>query len=809
MKPEILAPAGSMAALKAAVYAGADAVYLGGDRFGARAYADNFNDAALVEAIEYCHLYGVKVYLTINTLFRNEEIRLLYDYLYPLYEAGLDAVIVQDLGVMKYVNQCFPGLPIHASTQMMITTRYAYSMLKKYGVTRIVPARELSMIEIAALKNEEKPEVEVFVQGALCYCYSGACLLSSMIGGRSGNRGRCAQTCRLPYAFYDGEQIVNADGKYLLSPKDLCGLDSVGELIAAGVDSFKIEGRMKRPEYVAVCVEAYREVTDACLLGEDTKALIKMHKQRMAAVFNRGGFTSGYYFKQNGRDMMSMQTPGNTGTEIGIITAISGNQIQVCLEKEVYTGDIFNIGTGEKAVSLTGNVNAKAGREIRLNAPKAKHMMTGQKVFRMYHAPLMDEALQYIKKDLPVEVKGSACLLEGQCARLTLETQIKGNVICVTAQGETILQAENSPLTEAVVKQKLGQTGNTRYQFISLDVSLSENAFYSLKALKELRRTAFSMLEKEILAQSRRKISGGGEPKALAKIAANETGQIHAREAVWKLENVPPETIECIHPCAAVSSVEQYNIVCQSGRFSEIYLDLQYFSMPELTKLLQRNEGIEHYVMLPPVMRQRETEELQTILEKEKAGRILLAGFVVRNVDEFAYLHSVSYQGKIVTDASLYVMNDYAVHVIRSLFPEAVITLPVELNKGQLLGLLKTAGNAQLVGYGYQQLMVSAQCLNNNLKGCDHGNGWYCIKDRYHKNFYVKCVCKYCYNLIYNGLPTVLYDVAASGLPGLSGIQLHFTKEDGKAVLAVIKAFGQNVSPAGKITRGHFNRGVE
>jgi len=250
MRPEILAPAGSMEALKAAVHAGADAVYLGGDKFGARAYANNFDSTALIKAIEYAHLYGVKVYLTINTLFRNEEILELKDYLQPLYEVGLDAVIVQDFGVMNYVHTVFPDLPIHASTQMTITTAYAYELIREYGVTRIVPARELSIEEISALKQcDNPPEVEIFVQGALCYCYSGQCLMSSMLGGRSGNRGRCAQTCRLPYTLYDENgNIIESKGDYLLSPKDLCGLEAIPDLIQAGVDSFKIEVRIKRPK---------------------------------------------------------------------------------------------------------------------------------------------------------------------------------------------------------------------------------------------------------------------------------------------------------------------------------------------------------------------------------------------------------------------------------------------------------------------------------------------------------------------------------------------------------------------------------
>ena len=283
-KPEILAPAGTMEALHAAVNSGADAVYLGGERFGARAFAGNFMKNELIEGIRYAHLYGVKVYLTVNTLFRNEEIDGLYDYLLPYYEAGLDAVIVQDFGVMQYIHEFFPELPIHASTQMTITTPYAYKLLQAYGVTRIVPARELSVKELSALKADtlgnDIPELEVFVQGALCMCYSGQCLMSSFIGGRSGNRGRCAGCCRLPYKISD-ERNNNIDlgGQYLLSPKDLCGIEMIGAPTGSapeiwpnalpGLFSGPLPGlapRASSPWRPAFCVHMFSTIPTGCLI---------------------------------------------------------------------------------------------------------------------------------------------------------------------------------------------------------------------------------------------------------------------------------------------------------------------------------------------------------------------------------------------------------------------------------------------------------------------------------------------------------------------------------------------------------------
>ena len=247
-KPEILAPAGSMEGLKAAIAAGCNAVYIGGNRFGARAFANNLDQDEMLEAIAYCHLHDVKLYMTVNTVLKDREIKeALFSYLRPYYEAGLDAVIVQDMGVLRFISRHFPKLAIHASTQMTLTMGKGKEFLEKYHVNRIVPARELTLRELCTMRRETSMELEVFVHGALCYCYSGQCLFSSMLGGRSGNRGRCAQPCRLPYHMAEQNRSEDA---YLLSPKELCNLPYLAEMIEAGIDSFKIEGRMKQPDYV-------------------------------------------------------------------------------------------------------------------------------------------------------------------------------------------------------------------------------------------------------------------------------------------------------------------------------------------------------------------------------------------------------------------------------------------------------------------------------------------------------------------------------------------------------------------------------
>lgn len=311
-KVELLAPAGSFDGMKAAINAGADAVYIGGLLFGARAYANNLDTQALKEAIDYAHLHGKNLYLTVNTLLKNQELnKQLYDYIKEYYEHGLDAVIVQDIGVFQFIKENFPDLAIHASTQMTICGVEGAKLLKELGAERVVTARELSLNELKEIHEEVDIEIESFVHGALCYCYSGQCLLSSFIGGRSGNRGRCAQPCRLPYkVMRDNKQVNSNKETYVLSPKDMCTIDIIPDIIDAGVYSFKIEGRMKKPEYAAGVVRIYRKYIDLYLAkGRGGYLVDKSDRKELEDIFNRCGFNQGYYKVHNDRSMITLKEP--------------------------------------------------------------------------------------------------------------------------------------------------------------------------------------------------------------------------------------------------------------------------------------------------------------------------------------------------------------------------------------------------------------------------------------------------------------------------------------------------------------------
>lgn len=348
-KVELLAPAGNYQAFVGALSAGADAVYLGGDKFGARAYADNFTGEEICRAIRYAHFFGKKIYLTVNTLVKEKEFSALYDYLSPFYEAGLDGVIIQDLGVFQYIRETFPKMALHASTQMTITGAMGALFLKEIGAARIVPARELSLPEIKRMKELSGLEMECFIHGAMCYCYSGQCLFSSILGGRSGNRGRCAQPCRLPYKVMEGDNTPAAEELYPLSLKDMCTIEYIPRLIEAGIDSFKIEGRMKKPEYAAGVTAVYRKYIDRYyeeyqeISGTEPWYVEKPDMDRLRNLYIRSEIQTGYYERTNGREMIALHKPGYVGSDEKLLQEITEQYIRKELKCPVTIEGTFRV----------------------------------------------------------------------------------------------------------------------------------------------------------------------------------------------------------------------------------------------------------------------------------------------------------------------------------------------------------------------------------------------------------------------------------------------------------------------------------
>lgn len=455
-KTELLAPAGSYDSLRAAVSAGADAVYLGGSRFGARAYADNFGEQELCDAIGYAHLHGCDLYMTVNTLLKDQELLELGAYLKPYYESGLDGVIVQDFGVLSYIREYFPDLPVHASTQMTILGPGGAALLKELGAARIVTARELSLEEIRAIHASVDIEIESFIHGALCYCYSGQCLFSSMLGGRSGNRGRCAQPCRLPYEVRDRGRTLNSrEEAYVLSPKDMCTLELLPEILKAGVCSLKIEGRMKRPEYTAGVVRIYRKYLDRLLeYGEDGYRVEKQDLEELRSLYNRGGFSKGYYEIRNGRELMSLTRPGH-------------------------------FEEGRERGKRTGSKNRQEIREK-----------------QTYEALLARLKEDYVDRERKEKIKGSF--------RISTEFPTEFLVSCkgieITVSGDPAQIPKNQPMTREAILRPLGKTGETPFVFEELKAEGEAQVFLPVQQLNAMRREALFRLEQKLRTRGSRKM---------------------------------------------------------------------------------------------------------------------------------------------------------------------------------------------------------------------------------------------------------------------------------------------------------------
>lgn len=724
---ELLAPAGSLEVFKAVLAAGADAVYLGGRRFGARAYAGNLEDRELLEAIDYAHIHGKKLYLTVNTLVKNSEFEELYKYLKPLYEAGLDAVIVQDYGVMELIEECFPELDIHASTQMTITHRSYIDFLRNYNVTRIVPARELSLTELAALHEySPKTELECFVHGALCYSYSGQCLMSSFLGGRSGNRGRCAGTCRLMYNAGRGRMG-------LLSLKDLCTLEFLPDILEAGVYSLKIEGRMKGVEYAAGVTSVYRKYLDMYISGgREGYRVDGGDLRRLLLLFDRGGMSDGYYFTHNGPEMLAAPVKSD---------------------------------------------KSQAERTEYGNLIKS----------------------QYTGKNLKEKINLSVRLSEGESAILTL-TDGLGNRVTVT--GETVVPAENRPVSPEDIARQLGKLGGTNYEAENIEICVGKNIFIPVGSLNGLRRRAVRELEAARLALFRRRAADRQESADRLKKCA------HPRTKADR---------SCCKISVRAMTAEQAEAAARAG-VRRIYIETELMTFEEIRGIrgLCRQNGIVCFLAMPRIMREGKAafieDNIGTIRE------LCFDGFLIRNMAEYEYLKEKGFgeECTFTADYTMYAFNDRAVRALRESGFDGM-TCPAELNGRELKELCLSNADTEweLPVYMRTPLMVSAGCIDRNLGSC-HGpeSSFGTFRDRKGAALkYLSC-CRYCYNIIYNSVPTVLTDRRGEleGL-GASYLGLAFADETGGQVTEAVAAARSGGKIAfvgdGGFTRGHFGHGVE
>ena len=771
-KIELLAPAGSMESVIAAVQSGADAVYLGGNVFSARAYATNFDDENIQKAIDYCHLYGVKVYITMNTLLKEKEMTEALDYAAKLHSFGVDALIVQDTGFAYLLNKLIPELELHASTQMTIHNGEGAMFFKEAGFKRIVLSRELSLKEIEYISKDLNIETEIFIHGALCICYSGQCLMSSMIGGRSGNRGRCAQPCRMEYSLINKSTLENKKA-YILSPKDMCTIENIKDIIATGTSSLKIEGRMKRPEYVAGVVAIYRKAIDSVYSGEDFD--FQGNNKTLLKLFNRQGFSKAYMLGNPGKDMMAYSFPKNTGVPIG---KVHENSL-IKLTEGVSKGDGIRIGMGEEGFVISKIIKDKkevesavAGEEVTILPVKYPE---GKVLYQTADNNLLAELKEIYEKpfqrkiEIPIKVK----FVLGEKLALTTTYNNKE----YTCLGAEVEKALNKPITVEKLIENLSKSSDTPFKFSPISMDKYEEGFLPISLVNNLRREVVELIEKDL---------------------TNKNDLIKINKAV--ISEVLPKG-ELPKNLIFVSSKDQLKAVKELS-YENICIDI--FS-PDL-------ESKDMYLKIPNIIK----GEFQVVCDRveEKLGSI--KGLVTGNV---GIINKFKGRTSIIGDYKLNAFNSYSPNI----YGDSLLgsCLSIELNKNEIAAVLDSKKVPfQMLVYGKPELMVTEYCPVGSVFGgkcekkdcdrnCEKAN--YILKDRMNVEFSLT-QDKFCRTHIFNSVPINLIPNMKELLKlGVDSFRLDFIDESYEETVKVLENFksGNWLDDYKNFTRGHFKRGVE
>lgn len=677
-KVELLAPAGDFSCLKAAIEAGCDAVYIGGKLFGARAFSSNFTDDEIIKAINYAHLFGVKVYVTTNTLIYDKEVERFLEYISFLHKNNVDAVIIQDLGMLDLVRQTFPNLEVHASTQMHIHNLDGASFMEKLGVKRVVLARETSISKIKEIKEKTNIDIEIFIHGALCVSYSGQCLMSSLIGNRSGNRGTCAGSCRQSYSIVDENNNIILNNKYPLSMKDLCSLENLKTLLDIGVTSLKIEGRMKSSSYVYTVVKLYRLAIDSYYKNNniyiDEKELYNLKK-----IFNRE-FTKGFLFDEENNKVINMKRPNHQGVEIGKVINYKNNVATIKLNDEININDGLRI-VGKKDIGVNVNnfyINSKLVKTakkgniitIKVNDKVEKD----DKVLLTLDSKLNEEINNIISSNQR-KVLVKAKFIAKEDKQITFELTDFINKVVVISENK-VTKALNKPITKEEIKEKLNKIKDTVYKYESLDIEIDDNIFIPLNIINDLKRKAFEELNN----------------KRLYKIPYKRC------EYKRNVKSYPKEKL------LNILIIKDENIDSLKKKYDYIY----------------SSNNIDNTILLLP-----------RVIDKYK-----------ENYNKDVLVGDIGYFNKhkgCITDTSFNVVNSYTVAFLHSLGAERV-TLSYELTKKQIEILInayeeryKAHPNLELVVEGYEEVMISKFSLNKYFN-----NDKLYLKDRFNNLYKIK-----------------------------------------------------------------------
>ncbi|MFR6245196.1 MAG: DUF3656 domain-containing U32 family peptidase [Romboutsia timonensis] len=799
---ELLAPVGSFEALKAAVQNGANAVYLGGKDFGARASANNFDRDELKEAVKYAHIRGVQVFVTTNTLRKENEIEDFLEYAKFLYDIDVDAIILQDIGMARLIKRELPDFELHASTQMVAHSLEDVKYLESVGFDRVVLAREVTVEEIKYICDNCKADIEVFVHGALCVCYSGQCLMSSMIGNRSGNRGRCAQPCRQRYELidvYTGE-VVNSNGDYLLSPRDLNAIEEIDKVIDAGVHSLKIEGRMKRPEYVATVIDGYRKTIDEYLATNKLNVSDETIND-LYTIFNRK-FTKGLLLGDVGKDMMNSQLPNNQGLYVGTVVDYNkkAKRLKIKLANTLKKGDGINLGGGTIGrIIKNGNIETIGYKGETIELDFVGEARKGQIVFKTSDSELMDRVQATFTQDKEFVkniIDAKITIKLGQKPILTLKDRHSNEA---TIEGDKIVEeAMKVALSKEKVETQLRKLGNTPYELDLLEIELDDNVSLPISLLNQMRRDCIELLDKERVSIKNRKYKN--KTVKYKPVLYNRNKQQEISVKVKNLEQLE-SALEC-----GVDRIyyEDTNTIDKGMSLAMKYNKKVIYSAPRII----RNKEYNHLA---------------------KANNAGVESVQVGNYGSIDYFKDK----KLNIDYYLNAFNSETINYYKEIGADT-LCISQELNINEIKETIKyTDINIESVVYGYTPLMITEYCpMGVIVRDCKKDKrvakckeSIYALRNSKGDEFRVSQDI-FCRSTIYNSNVTCMLDnLYELHEIGINVLRLDFTLEDKDTVKEVIEAYQEVLSNDYKLgtkatklynkldekgtTAGHYYKGVE
>ena len=788
---ELLSPVGDFECLKAAVQNGADAVYFGANLFSARAFASNFDDNILEEAINYAKIRGVKTNLTLNTLIKNNEVADAINLAKKAYEYGIDAIIVQDLGLARYLIKNFPGLHVHGSTQMSVHNLNGVHKLQELGFSRVVLSRELSIKEIEEICKNSDIEIEVFVHGALCISYSGQCIFSSMVGGRSGNRGKCAQPCRLPYQLIENNQANQKviDNGYLLSPRDLCGLEFLPQLVNAGVSCLKIEGRMKTPEYVATVTRIYRKYLDLAISGQSF-IIDEQDKKDLLQVFNRGGFSNGHLGNTPNRNLIYKEKPNNMGIFLGKVSNFNNNKghISFTTEDYLHVGDTISIENKKHETSLytiselmikDNNIKeAKPGDNIKIGRMKGS-ISVNDKIYKISDKKLTSSALDTLDKELrkiPLNCK----LVVKHNSPISIS--LLGNNIETTIISEIIpVNAINNPITKERLIEQFSKTTNTPFEISNFEIVLDDGLFIqSISSLNELRRQAISEYQQKLISSFKR--NSIELPDFLENRFIKTT--FNYNKKISLLLNI-------------LNINFNYSNLHDVDR---IYIPLKYFRAKKYANILSAITQIfDTYIYMPTII--RNNLSIESIIKNYD-----IKGFVLSNIGDFELLKDYSSKYKFICNYTFNIYNDLTINELNV----DTVTLSPELNKLDLQNIY--ANNTELIVYGNTPIMNSNYCLLGKSNKCYPECKKLCNSSN---KYFLKDRLGFLFRIIPDNHETVttIYNSKITSIPhkevNVDSVRIDILDENISKINDIIRIVRTGEKLEGKnYTNGNFSRNV-